>query len=130
MARVTFLEGSPLGRYYSSSRLRSALGPTRDTLEAGGTYDLPAGEVDYLLSTFPSCFREPGATPDKATTTTAPAPGPSVNPAALVGATVRVLVAELAAGAHDGYLADLLAAERAGKGRKTVIDAITARLGG
>ena len=57
----------------------------------------------------------------------APAPAPEV-PLELLDQAVKAIEAELATGDYDQHLAALLAAEKAGKGRKTAIDVIEARM--
>jgi hypothetical protein len=42
--------------------------------------------------------------------------------------SVKNLTAELESGAHDAFLAELLAAEKAGKNRTTAVAAIEARM--
>ena len=62
----------------------------------------------------------------------APAPEPVVEAAeadlSILDLSVTALSAELETGKHDGYLADLLAAETAGKNRKGALSAIQSRM--
>lgn len=113
MARVRFI-GSATHAHYSG---RTAFGRV-DGWPRGEERTIPDAFGEYLVGKLPSLFEEvPSGTPALADA-----------PPSVLRLSVPKLEAALASGAHDDELSSLLAAEKAGKGRVTAIEAIEGRI--
>jgi hypothetical protein len=89
----------------------------REVWPVGAEREISAEDADYLTSTFPAYF-DRMALPGTART---------LAPVEALDGPVRALAPAVEAGAYDDCIAALIAAERAGAARKTLLRALKAR---